>query len=95
MRDSFEQAKSRRHLTANVENKWFSNLYENVNSADPRNANTFSGIWPEPRKRPLPKPLSLDVFCVQMALHIFANPDKPSYTFTHPDMLPQTFPSTD
>ena len=35
MRNSFEQAKSRRHLTANVENKWFSNLHENVNSAMP------------------------------------------------------------
>ena len=32
MRNSFEQAKSRRHFTANVENKWFSNLHKNVNS---------------------------------------------------------------
>ena len=35
MRNSFEQAESRRHLTDNVENKWFSDLHENVNSATP------------------------------------------------------------
>ena len=71
MLNSFEQAKSRRHLAANVENKWFRDshanvnpampntyetqnnwfryLHENVNSACPQNANTFSGILPEPR----------------------------------------------
>ena len=31
MRNSSELAKSRRHLTANVENKWLSNLHGNVN----------------------------------------------------------------
>ena len=35
MRNSFEQAESRRHITDNVENKWFSDLHENVNSATP------------------------------------------------------------
>ena len=30
MRNSIELAKSRRHLTANVENQWFSNLHESV-----------------------------------------------------------------
>ena len=35
MRNSFEQAKTRRHLTDNVENKWFSDLHEQVNSATP------------------------------------------------------------
>ena len=32
MRNSSELPKSRRHLTANVENKWLSNLHDNVNS---------------------------------------------------------------
>ena len=32
MQTSSELAKSRRHLTANVENKWLSNLHDNVNS---------------------------------------------------------------
>ena len=35
MRNSLELAESRRRLTANVENKWLSNLHENVNSANP------------------------------------------------------------
>ena len=43
MRNSFEQAESRRHLTDNVENKWFSDLHENVNSATP---NIYE-IWNE------------------------------------------------
>ena len=69
MRNSFELAESRRHLTANVETKWLSNLHENVNSAKPQNAIIRSGTLPESRKRnlPLPKPLSLDAFCAQMA----------------------------
>ena len=29
----------------------------------------------------------------QMAPHIVTTPDKPSHIFTHPDMLPQAFPS--
>ena len=55
-RNSFELAASRRHLTANVENKWLSYLHESVNSANFHNANTFSGTLPEPRKRNLPLP---------------------------------------
>ena len=35
MRNSFEQAESRRHLRDNAENKWFSDLHEHVNSATP------------------------------------------------------------
>ena len=101
MRNSIEQAKSRRHLTANVETKRFSDLHENVNpaiinkcetqdlmfsnlrenanSALPRNLNSPSGTLPEPRKRhlPLPRPLSLDAFCAQMAPHIFKNSEEP------------------
>ena len=59
MRNSSELARSRQHLTANVENKWLSNLRENVNSANSQNANILSGTLPEPRKRnlQLPKPL--------------------------------------
>ena len=82
MRNSFEQAKSRRYLTANVENKWLSNLHENVNSANLKSANTFSGISPESRKHqlPLPKPLTRDAFCARMAPHIFSNPNKALHT---------------
>ena len=45
MQNSYELAKSRRHLTVNVENKWLSNLHESVNSANFQNANTFSGLY--------------------------------------------------
>ena len=38
MRNSSELAESRRYLTANVENKWLSNLHENVNSANSQKA---------------------------------------------------------
>ena len=88
MRNSIELARSRRHLTANVENKWLSNLHKNVNSANPQNMNTLSDTLPEPRKHnlPLPKPLSLDAFCAQMAPHIFGNPNKASHILTHSDM---------
>ena len=84
MRNSSKLAKSRRYLTANVENKWLSNLHESVNSANFQYANTFSGTLPEPRKRnlPLPKPLSLDAFCAQMAPHVFGKPKKASHIFT-------------
>ena len=87
MRNSSELARSRRHLTANVENKWLSNLHENVNSANFQNAIIRSGTLPESRKRnlPLPKPLSLDAFCAQMAPHIFGNPNKASPALAHPD----------
>ena len=40
MQNSFEQAKSRRHLTANVENKWFSDLHENVTPTISNNSKT-------------------------------------------------------
>ena len=39
MRNSFEQAESRRHLTDNVENKW---LHENVNFATPNIYETWN-----------------------------------------------------
>ena len=114
MRNSFEQAKSR-HLTDNVENKWFSNLHENVNSATSendesqskwfsnvhenvnsaktRNMNIPLGILPEPRKRHLllPRPLSLDAFCAQMAPHIFPNLDEPPHVTSRSDMPPKAF----
>ena len=85
MRNSSELAESRRRLTANVEKKWLSNLHENVNSAKPQNANTRSGTLPELRERnlPLPKLLSLDAFCAQMAPHIFGNPNQASHILTH------------
>ena len=54
LQDSSELAESRRRLTANVENKWLSNLHENVNSANPQNATIRFGTLPEPRKRNLP-----------------------------------------
>ena len=114
MQNSFEQAKSRRHLTVNVETKRFSDLHENVNpaiidkretqhlmfsdlhenanSALRQNLNVPSGTLPEPRKRhlPLPRPLSIDAFCEQMAPHIFKNPREPLHIFTHPDMPSRT-----
>ena len=40
MRNFSKLAKSRRHLTANVENKWLSNSHENVNSATSDNNET-------------------------------------------------------
>ena len=40
-RNSSELAKSRRHLAANVENKWFSNLHENVNRPTSKTRITF------------------------------------------------------
>ena len=44
MQNSFEQAKSHRHLTANVENKWFSDSHEKVNPATP-NDNGIHYKW--------------------------------------------------
>ena len=92
MRNSSELAKSRRPLTANVENKWFSNLHENVNSANSQNTVIHSGTPPESRKRdlPLPKPMSLDASCAQMAPH--SNPNKATYISTHSDMPFRAFP---
>ena len=40
---------------------------------------------------PLPKPLSLDAFCAQMAPHLFGKPKKASHIFTHSDIPPQAF----
>ena len=93
MQNSPELAKSRRHLTANVENKWLSNSHGNVNSANSQNATIRSGTLPEPRKRNLllAKPLSLDASCAQMAPHIFGNPNKTSHILAHPNMPPRAF----
>ena len=74
MRNSFELAESCRHLTVKVENKWFSNLHKHVNSANPRNINVPTGFMLKERKNnlSLPKPLSLNDFCAQIAPHVFA-----------------------
>ena len=88
MQNSFEQAKSRRHLTANVENKWFRDLHENVNPTISNNSKTQNSWFSNLHKKADKQIMQNSFEQAKSRRHLTANVENKWFSDLHENVTP-------